>query len=243
MGLIHKTTIMNKPDSLFMLSILLALLIVLTISCKKDDNDNDPLETGTLNDIEGNTYETVKIGNQWWMAENLRTSLLNDSTSIQFASENSAWINSTSPAFCWYENNFSVFGSRYGALYNWHVVNTGKLCPDGWRVPGNNDWLTLTDHLGGVEIAAGKLKETGTTHWISPNTGATNESGFTALPGGVRGSDGTFFSIGLYGYWWTTNSQSAGLADGKFIYYAGIDVGQDQYDKKTGFSVRCVKDE
>lgn len=231
-----------EPYKWFNLSVFLAFIIVASLSCKKEDSDDDLPETDTVADIEGNTYQTVKIGNQWWMAENLRTNLLSDSTAIQFVSNTSTWIGFSNPAFCWYDNNFNVFGSKYGALYNWHAVNTGKLCPDGWRVPGNNDWLILTNHLGGDEIAAGKLKETGTTNWISPNTGATNESGFTALPGGVRGSDGTFFSIGLYGYWWTTNSQSAGLADGKFIYYAGIGVGKDQYDKKTGFSVRCVKE-
>jgi uncharacterized protein (TIGR02145 family) len=149
-----------------------------------------------LTDKDGNFYDTLTIGTQSWMTENLKTSRYNDSTLIPHVTENTEWIDLITPGFCWYENNFNN-KAIYGNLYNWYTVATTKLCPSGWHVPSDAEWLTLIDYLGGESVAGGKLKEIGNSHWISPNTGATNESGFTSLPSGNRiGADGSFFNVG-----------------------------------------------
>src|SRR5664279_5386678 len=132
------------------------------------------LQAQTLQDIDGNVYKNVTIVKQILMAENLKTTKFNDGTSIPLVRENSAWKDMNSPSFCWYNNDATTNKNNYGALYNWYTVNTNKLCPSGWHVPSDAEWTTLRTYLGGDSVAGGKLKETGTTHWKSPNTGATN---------------------------------------------------------------------
>jgi uncharacterized protein (TIGR02145 family) len=127
-------------------------------------------------------------------------------------------------------------------LYNWYAVNTGKLAPAGWHVATDEDWTTLTDYLGGENVAGGKLKETGSVRWDSPNTGATNESGFTALPGGFRKGDGTFSSFGGGGYWWSSTEFDALNSWARYIFWSGSIIYRGHYDKREGHSVRCVKD-
>ena len=142
------------------------------------------LTYGLLTDIVGNTYKTIKIGTQTWMAENLKTTKYNDGTDILNITNTTESINLSTPGYCWYLNDAYKYKNIYGALYNWYVLNTGKICPAGWHVPSNLEWTTLTTYLGGDSVADRKLKETGTTHWINTYTGVTNSSGFTALPGG-----------------------------------------------------------
>ncbi|MBI5010148.1 MAG: fibrobacter succinogenes major paralogous domain-containing protein, partial [Bacteroidia bacterium] len=137
-----------------------------------------------VSDIDGNVYQTVTIGTQVWMKENLKTTKLNDGIALPNVIDNAAWAALTTTGYCWYNNDATTYKSTYGALYNWYAVNTGKLCPIGWHVPSDDEWTLLTTFRGGYSVAGGKLKETGTLHWTSPNTGATNETGFTALPGG-----------------------------------------------------------
>ena len=120
------------------------------------------------------------------MAENLKTTKYRDGTSIPLVTENTAWLNLTTPGYCWYNNDAAHYKSTYGALYNWYVLNAGSngwknVCPTGWHVPTDAEWTTLTTYLGGESIAGGKLKETGTSHWLSPNTVATNETGLHTL--------------------------------------------------------------
>jgi len=198
---------------------------------------------GTMTDIDGNTYKTVTIGTQTWMAENLKVTKYNDGTSIPNVTDGAAWSKLTTGAYCNYNNDPSKVAT-YGRLYNWHAVNTGKLCPTGWHVATDAEWTTLIDSLGGRNIAGGKLKETGTTHWYSPNTGATNETGFTALPGGYCTSSGAFTDIGKSGGWWSTadsgNNGSGYLYVG---YNSSLVYGVVNYFTREGFSVRCVKDE
>jgi uncharacterized protein (TIGR02145 family) len=175
----------------------------------------------------------AKIGDQVWMAENLRTTKFNDGTPIALVTDKKEWANLETPAYCWYNNRAAKYkNSSYGTLYNWYAVNTDKLCPTGWHVPTKDEWGTLTTYLGGERVATGKLKETGTTHWNSPNTDATNESGFTALPGGYR-ANGAFESIGYRGLWWSSSEYSTASA------YSGIIIFDNE--KRSGFSVRCVK--
>ncbi len=198
--------------------------------------------TEQLTDADGNIYSTVNIGTQLWMVENLKTTKYNDSEDIPLVTDNTEWINLITPACCWYNNDMSTYGDAYGALYNWHAVNSGKLCPDGWHVPSDEDWTTLIDYLGGESIAGGKLKEEGTTHWEDPNTGATNESGFTSLPGGSRQDDGSFEGIGREGVWWSSSEGGTEYAGFWLMSFQSITVLSDSENKYLGFSVRCVKD-
>ena len=197
----------------------------------------DPL---TVNDNDGNTYNVIRIGTQVWMKENLKTTKLNDGTAIALTEGSSAWSNLTTSGYCWYSNNASN-KATYGALYNWYSVNTGILCPTGWHVATDNDWLTLKDYLGGELVAGGKLKETGTTHWSSPNTGATDAYDFTALPGGWRTDAGAFQNINGFGYWWTSTLISPN------VWYRHIQNDSEKLFRATnsenfGMSVRCIKD-
>jgi uncharacterized protein (TIGR02145 family) len=195
----------------------------------------------TITDIEGNVYNTVKIGNQIWMKENLKTSKYSDGEEIPLVTDKTDWDNLTSPGYCWYENTDSI-GTTYGALYNWYCVNTGKLCPGGWHVPMDEEWTVLTTYLGGEEIAGGKLKESGTNHWENQNAGATNESGFTALPGGYRNYNGTYDNIVNFGYWWTATEKDAVYARNRYMFYLYPNVYSYLRRKDIGYSVRCVKD-
>jgi uncharacterized protein (TIGR02145 family) len=198
--------------------------------------------TNSLKDIDGNVYKTVTIGNQFWMAENLKTTRFNDGTPIPMVKENDAWAKLTTPAFSWYNNDSTVYGKIYGGLYNWYAVGTNKLCPVGWHVPTEPEWNAMTKSLGEVGFASDKLKEAGTTHWRSPNTGATNESGFTALPGGYRSFEGTFNAIGIYGYWWSSTEYNSSTVLFWHLRYKYNMVYKYRSEKYCGFSVRCVMD-
>ncbi|MBK7695522.1 MAG: fibrobacter succinogenes major paralogous domain-containing protein [Saprospiraceae bacterium] len=224
----------------------LGLMMALSNSCKKDkeNSNNNP----TVTDIDGNVYHTVTIGSQTWMVENLNTSRYRDSTLIPNVTDNLAWISLTTGAFCDYENLPSN-SKTYGKLYNWYAVtDSHNICPIGWHIPSDAEWTTLTDFLGGENTAGGKLKEAGTTHWQSPNYGATNESGFTALPGGRRNSDGSFenplnkLGIRYDGAWWTSTLFGMHSIWYRSIGYSGIGVGRNDSMETNGFSIRCIKD-
>jgi uncharacterized protein (TIGR02145 family) len=195
-----------------------------------------------LTDIDGNTYKTVQIGTQVWMAENLKTTKYNDGTAIPLVTDDKAWEALSTPAYCWYNKDKQANKNTYGALYNWFAVNTGKLCPTGWHVSTYVEWKTLTNYLGGENVAGGKLKETGTTHWWRSNADVTNETGFTALPGGSRSSDGEFKSIGGNGVWWSTSEILAPIACLRCMGCDASSVLTYLTEKLGGFSVRCIKD-
>ncbi|MFY0689271.1 MAG: fibronectin type III domain-containing protein [Cyclobacteriaceae bacterium] len=148
-----------------------------------------------IKDIEGNTYSIVAIGSQIWMAENLRTMKYNDGTEIPEITDNTVWANLTTAGFSWYDNDEAQFKHPYGAMYNWYANDTGKLCPEGWHIPTVSEWDILINFLGGLTVAGGKIKDAGLDYWDDPNTGASNESGFTALGAGYRSSDGSFVLI------------------------------------------------
>ena len=192
----------------------------------------------TVVDIDGNVYNTVTIGTQVWMAENLKTTKYRNGDQIANVIDNPAWSSLSSGAYCWY-NNVTNNKATYGAMYNWYAVaDSRNIAPTGWHVATDAEWTTLTTFLGGGSVAGSKMKETGTAHWTSLNTDATNNSGFTALPGGYRScSTGLFYDLGSRGNWWTsTEALSRALS----YSYANI----DRYGslKQYGFSVRCVKD-
>jgi len=200
------------------------------------------IQAQTVTDIEGNVYNTVTIGTQVWMKENLRTTKYNDGTEIPLVADVTAWNNLTTPGYCWYNNDEETNKNIYGTMYNWLAVNTGKLCPTGWHVPSDAEWTTLINYLGGEILAGGKLKESGTSHWQSPNTGATDETGFTALPGGRRNPNGSFYGIGTIGSWWSATDGSTTNAWICYLNYNITRVGRFNDPKASGFSVRCIKD-
>jgi uncharacterized protein (TIGR02145 family) len=193
-------------------------------------------------DVQGNVYNTVRIGKQVWMVENLKTTKYNDGTEIPQVRESELWQELESPSYCWYINNQSTYGDTYGVLYNWFTVNTGQLCPKGWQVPTDEEWTELIDFINSEGTDGGKLKETGTTHWAEPNNGATNETGFTALPGGGRGINGSFNGVGSVGIWWSATEYDPNTAWGRSMFYNIGNVGKSNYGKKNGFSIRCLKD-
>ena len=198
--------------------------------------------TSTVTDGENNVYKTVTIGTQTWMAENLKSTKYNDGTSIPLVSNAYTWSTLSSGGYCWY-NNSSTNKDVYGALYNWYAVNTGKLAPTGWHVATDAEWNILADFLGGYSVAGIALKETGTTHWQSPNYNATNISGFTGLPGSYCESNGTFSGITTWAAWWTSNEY---IYDNTQAYLHALTIYDDTLNyyinfKKAGLSVRCVK--
>ena len=209
----------------------------------------------TVTDFDGNIYNTITIGTQLWMAENLKTTNYNDGTAIPNVTDNTAWEHLTTGAYSDY-NNTPANSTTYGRLYNWYAVdnnaatkvasNGGKnVCPTDWHVPTDAEWTTLTDYLGGVSIAGGKLKETGTTHWQNPNTGATNETGFTALPSGSRADHGTYYDIELEGYWWSSTYYAFSLWPDAYyreVIYNSSLVSRDYLGVEYGYSVRCLRD-
>jgi uncharacterized protein (TIGR02145 family) len=198
----------------------------------------------TITDVDGNIYETVTIGSQLWMKENLKTTKFNNGLDIPLVTDNTIWKNLTTPAFCWYNNEDSMYNAPYGALYNWYSVNTGVLCPTGWKVPSDEDWDILNFFLGGIYVAGGKLKEAGTDHWSSPNVGASNETGFTALPSGQRASSAAFGTINYVGLFWTSTIYEP---DNEWAWYRSVQydnalLTRSRYLNIAGFAVRCIKE-
>jgi len=202
---------------------------------------------------DGNIYKTVQIGKQVWMAENLKylPSVVGPSTGSETTPYYYVYgYDGTNVTDAKATSNYNT----YGVLYNWPAAMAGSassnanpsgvqgVCPAGWHLPSDAEWTELTDYLGGTRVAGGKLKETGTTHWNSPNTGATNETGFTALPGGSRYNNGNFTNIRYHGGWWSSTEYGTYLAWYRYAGYNFSDVGRLNYGKEVGFSVRCVRD-
>jgi uncharacterized protein (TIGR02145 family) len=218
--------------------IVIGLLLILTNSCGEKDE-----ESTEIKDADGNVYTSVTIGTQIWMKENLKTTKYNDGSAIPNVADAIPWGNLTTPAYCWYENEIASFKDTYGALYNWYTVNTGKLCPAGWHVPTKEEWSILVTFVGGENVAADKLKEAGQSHWecFGSNLG-TNDYGFTALPGGVRYTDGSFGYIGCSGFWLTSSDLGAEYVSTIIMYSIAAEISTQSNDKVGGFSVRCLED-
>ena len=196
----------------------------------------------TVTDIDGNIYNTVKIGDQCWMRENLKTTKYRNGDSIPYNPNDTAWYTKAAYCDC---NGIPSQSAIYGKMYNFFaVIDSHNLCPIGWHIPTDAEWTILTTYLGGESVAGGKLKETDTMHWFSPNTGATNETGFTGLPSGWHHWDGTFYNFGKFGQWWSSTEHNILKSNS---WYRGL-----QYNEKTvyrnygakgvGGSVRCLKD-
>ncbi|MFO7723806.1 MAG: fibrobacter succinogenes major paralogous domain-containing protein [Bacteroidales bacterium] len=228
------------------LSVLAILFIALTgllvsMGCKKDKDD----EPVVLKDADGNVYTSVVIGTQEWMKENLRTTRYRNGDPITHAPMVNDWKTVTEGKYCAYDNDGGTV-VPYGYLYSWIAVSDPRhLCPAGWHVASRADWDTLIGFLGGAYAAGGKLKQTGTTSWNSVSSGTTNESGFTALPGGVRNyTSADFFGLSDEGHWWTSteNPNNSTMADRDYLRAISDIIQYNPASKNFGFSVRCVKD-
>lgn len=227
---------------------------MITSSCSKSNDTNNPTPNGAITDIDGNVYHSVTIGTQVWMVENLKTTKYRDGTGIPKVIDNLQWQSLTTGAYCWY-NNDAANKDTYGALYNWHAVNTKILAPTGWHVPTSAEWTTLVNYVAanlGASVSVAKALAA-TTNWASiTDAGAVgndltknNASGFTALPGGGRidGTyNGSFNFIGLFGYWWTSSERTVTSVWHENLTYKGSGVSSSDDYKDCGFSVRCVRD-
>ncbi len=230
----------------FYLSLL--LMILFNLSCSDDPTSAD--ETKTLTDKDGNTYEIVKIGNQWWMAENLKVTHYRNGDAIPNVTDTTQWMNLSTGAYCNYDNDATNVAT-YGRLYNWYAATDGRnIAPAGWHVPTDAEWQTLVDYLGGSSVAGGKMKTTGTIEggdglWYNPNYSATNSSGFSARPGGFRHVYGVVFNflgMGRNACFWSATENSSSRAWDNYLYYNLSDAHRSNDDKQDGSSVRLVRD-
>jgi uncharacterized protein (TIGR02145 family) len=249
-----------KTKSKIRLSSLFLVAILLLFNSGRNPNDpNNPTSSATVKDADGNVYHTVKIGTQVWMSENLKTTKYNDGTAIPLVTDNTAWHNLSTPAYCWYNNDAATYKNKYGALYNWYTVNTGKLAPVGWHVPTVAEWITLENYLtangynydGSTSGDKYAKSLAATTDWATDSKTATigndltknNRTGFSALPGGGRYDDnGSFDGVGGNGYWWSSTENDTDNAWGELMGYNLSGVGRYYDGKQDGFSVRCVRD-
>lgn len=241
---------------------MLSLIFILLLSCAKDKNGG---QKDTVTDVDGNTYKTVIIGDQVWMGENLKAVHYADGEAIPCVESNKAWdtLSAQQKVYCYYDNN-DENENIYGALYTWAAATNDQnspdspsgiqgVCPDGWHMPSDEEWKQLEIYLGMTRSEAdrtgdrgidegGKLKEIFTAHWESPNLGATNMSGFTALPGGIRVRIGEFTGLSNTCGFWTTTESGNFNAYARRLHSDNATIHRSMYDKTYGYSVRCVKD-
>ena len=226
---------------------IISMLSVTLFYCKNNSTSSE--DDDTIKDIDGNVYTSVIIGDQEWMVENLKVTHYRNGDAIPNVTDFAEWSSLSSGANCHYENNIDN-ADTYGLLYNWYsVIDTRNLAPEGWHIPSKEEWQTLVDYLGGADIAGGKLKEAGYSHWESPNTGAINEIGFTIVPAGERAATG----FNTDGYMWLGKSTKFWTSTETLgpwiihISYNSSEVGiaiwgytESQY--KWAYSIRCIKD-
>lgn len=230
----------RKFHRIHFLHISIILVLILNISCKKDSDK--PVLSDIVIDIDGNIYHFDTIGIQIWMRENLKVARYRNGDSIPYIANNDIWKHMRSEGYCHYRNNDSI-ANIYGHMYNWYAATDPRnICPEGWHIPSYSEWLILKDYLGGMNVAGGKMKEQGTIHWTI-NVNATNESGFTALPGGYRSQwTGGFTDIGKNGNFWTTMEQDSIWAVYCWVRNTEGYFHIDNELKNMGFSLRCIKD-
>jgi uncharacterized protein (TIGR02145 family) len=225
-------------------------VIIIAASCKKNDVNGNGGSTGLppkpidslriVTDIDGNVYDTIKIGTQVWLQEGLKATHYRDGSAIPMVMSDSAWGKLTTGAYCVYNNDTSNI-NVYGRLYNWYAItNPSNICPVGWHIPTDSEWVVLINYLGGDSIAGAALKSTAS--WSLPNTNATNSSGFNGLATGYRYYNGGFADMGVLGIFWTSSSYNSNAAWYETLNYRNAELVPDIILKQAGFSCRCVKD-
>lgn len=230
---------MKSTLKLFLL--LIAMLLASILNTRSSEGGGGTI---TVTDIDGNVYNTVTIGKQVWMKENLKVTRYRNGNAIGTTTPATLNISGkTSPKYQWaYDGNKSNV-AVYGRLYTWYAATDSRgLCPAGWHLPTDAEWTTLTTFLGGKAVAGGKMKEAGTAHWANPNADATNISGWTALLGGDRDISGAFNNIGNYGLWWSATELDAADAWYRNLFFSNGYAYRNNGRKDFGFSVRCVRD-
>jgi len=215
--------------------------------------ESGPDSTGMVTDIDGNVYETVKIGEQWWMSENLKVTHYRNGDTIPHVTDNASWEVLSTGAYCEY-GNASGMVITFGRLYNWHAVNDDRnIAPAGWHVPTDDEWKLLEKFLGMSDESAdstswrgtdqgGQLKEADTGCWHEPNKGATNITGFTAVPGGLRNHVGNYYNIYYFGSYWTSTAGTSIFAMYRGLFCDRATIERSLQHRQSGFSVRCIKD-
>ncbi len=225
------------------LILLLCSILPILVQCRRDENN-------ALKDIDGNIYSTALIGDYWWMTENLKSTRFNDGSEIPCIKDQEVWLRSYSSAYYYYQNNLN-YADTLGFLYNWYAVNSGKLCPAGWRVPSDDEWKqiegiadtryepndSIWNKLGLRGFDAGQRLKSA-EGWRKGVTG-TDDLGFSALPGGERLT--RFFAGGSSGFWWTSTEASESSSFYRSMIYSFEQVARDTHPKRMGFSVRCIK--
>ena len=239
----------------------------ITITVDAPGGFNPDLTYGTVVDFDGNSYKTIEIGEQNWMAENLKVSHYADGTPIPYVTDDTEWLNleESGKGYCWYDNMIG-YADTTGALYSWSGAMNGApgvdstelvqgVCPDGWHMPGDEEWKKLEMQLGMSQEAAdgfewrgsdegSVLKEVGFSHWDNPNSGADNTTGYTALPGGFRSHTGTFYGVGQYATYWSASGKSG--SDNiwyRVLHFEETKVYRHYNTRNQGLSVRCVQDQ
>jgi uncharacterized protein (TIGR02145 family) len=212
---------------------------------------NSKVTYGSVTDIDGNTYATIQIGEQVWMAENLRTTRYRNGDPIPKEADNGKWSDLSSGAWCHYAND-PKYEVPYGKLYNWHTVqDPRKLCPAGWHVPTDGEWNTLVKYLDPhngsygefSSTAGGKMKSSALVYWNVQSRGVTNRYGFSGIPSGGRYDfDGSFHHLGANAYWWCDSETVSGLASYRYLTSDNADIRRNAFNKRDGFSVRCLRD-
>jgi uncharacterized protein (TIGR02145 family) len=232
---------MKKVSRVNQLMFISAILFIVA-GCNKDEfakssflKSHDPSDSTVAIDADNNVYNSVTIGTQVWMKENLKTTKYLNGDPIPTNLSASEWISSTAGAF-------AISSDIYGNLYNaYAVADSRKICPEGWHVPTASEWDELLNYLGGEALAGGPIKESGTSHWLDPNVGATNESGFTALPAGLINPYGDIISVGLNAVWWSSSWDMQWYWTVQ-CSFASTDAVRTEWEKNGGLSVRCIKD-
>ena len=229
----------------FILLIVAGSALIFSIGCNKDNPTQPDIKPSAITDGDGNIYGKVIIGTQVWLTENLKTTKYLNGDLIGTTTPPELNIqDELTPKYQWaYAGNEDEVVT-YGRLYTWYVLaDSRNICPAGWHVPSDVEWLTLENYLGGYAIAGGKLKETGTTHWTAPNYMASNETGFTALPNGWRHFEDNFVNFSKFGGWWSSTEYTATDAFCNYVGYRSDFVTEEIDNKKCGIAIRCLKDQ
>jgi uncharacterized protein (TIGR02145 family) len=232
--------------------LILSILLVVICSCKKSNVGNhtipppvtDTTTTAQSNtkvvDYDGNVYDTIKIGDQVWLQEGLRATHYRNGADVPGVTADTVWSKLTTGALCSY-NNDTMYINSFGYLYNWYAIsNPAGLCPKGWHIPSDSEWSVLVANLGGPDVAGGALKTT--TVWSSPNTGATNSSGFMGYPTGYRYYNGAFQTIGNLGTFWSSTKYNDSVAIYRTLNYRNSEFVSNVINARAGFSCRCIRD-